>query len=48
MTKQHFSFEEVFKFGWTKTKQHAWFITLTFIIAGIIMSAVKFSPVLDT
>lgn len=48
MTKQHFSFQEVFKFGWSKTKQHAWFIALTFIIIGIIMSAVKFVPLLNT
>lgn len=47
MTKQHFSFQEVFKFGWAKTKQHAWFIVLTFIIAGVCMSAVKLNPVLD-
>ena len=48
MTKQHFSFQEVFMFSWTKTKQHAWFITLTFIIAGIIIGAVRFMPVFDT
>lgn len=48
MTKQHFSFQEVFMFGWAKTKQHAWFIALTFIIAGIIIGAVKFMPVFDT
>ena len=47
MTKQHFSFEEVFKFGWAKTKQHAWFLALTFIIAGVIINAVKFMPVFD-
>lgn len=47
MTKQHFSFKEVFMFGWAKTKQHAWFVFLTFIIAFIITSAVKFVPVLD-
>ena len=45
MSKHHFSFQEVFKFGWAKTKQHAWFLVLTFIIAGIITSAVKFMPV---
>lgn len=48
MTKQHFSFQEVFMFSWAKTKQHAWFITLTFIIAGIIIGAVRFIPVFDT
>lgn len=40
MTKQHFSYKEIFSFGWAKTKQHAWFIVLTEIIIGIIMSAV--------
>lgn len=39
MTKQYFSFKEIFMFGWVKTKQHAWFITLTAIIISIIMSA---------
>lgn len=34
-------------FGWAKTKQHAWFTALTFIIAGTIMSAVKFTPFLS-
>lgn len=47
MTKQHFSFQEVFTFGWSKTRQHAWFIVLTYIIIGIIMSAVRFSPFID-
>lgn len=47
MTKQHFSFQEVFKFGWAKTKQHAWFIVLTFIIAAICMSAVRINPILN-
>ena len=41
MTQKHFSFEEVFTFGWSKTKQHAWFIVLTFIIISTIISAVK-------
>ncbi len=40
MTKQHFSPKEVFMFGWSKTKQHAWFLALTFIIASIVSSAV--------
>ena len=48
MTKQHFSFQEVFRFGWAKTRQHAWFVALTFIIAGVCMSAVKFNPVLNS
>ena len=44
MTKHHFSLQEVFMFGWSKTVQHAWFIVLVFIIASIISSAVKFVP----
>ncbi len=44
MTKQHFSFKEIFMFGWAKTQQHAWFIALTFIIIGIIFSAVVRFP----
>jgi uncharacterized membrane protein len=47
MTKHHFSFQEVFKFGWAKTKQHAWFSALTFIIATIIISAVRMVPLFD-
>lgn len=47
MTKQHFSFKEVFMFGWQKTKQHAWFIFLTFIIASLISHASRFLPVFD-
>ena len=47
MTKQHFSFKEVFMFGWQKTKQHAWFIVLTFIIASLISHASRFLPVFD-
>ena len=39
MTKQQLSFEEIFKFGWAKTKQHAWFITLTFIISSLVINA---------
>jgi hypothetical protein len=39
MTKQYFSFEEIFKFGWAKTKQHAWFIFLTFIISSLFINA---------
>ena len=31
-------------FGWAKTMQHAWFIALTFIIIGIIISAVVRFP----
>ena len=47
MTKQHFSFKEVFMFGWSKTRQHAWFLVLTFIIASIISHASRFIPVFD-
>jgi hypothetical protein len=39
MTKQYFSFEEIFKFGWAKSKQHAWFIFLTFIISSLVINA---------
>lgn len=41
MTKHHFSFKEVFMFGWNKTKQHAWFIFLTTIIISIVCSSVQ-------
>ena len=47
MIKKHFSFEETLRFSWAKTVQHAWFLVLTFIIAEIIMGAVKFTPVLN-
>ena len=47
MTKQHFNFDEIFSFAWSKTKQHAWFIVCSFIIYAIIMSAVRMVPVLD-
>ncbi len=47
MIKKHFSFEETLRFGWAKTYQHAWFLVLTFIIAEIILSAVKFTPFLN-
>lgn len=46
MTKQHFSFKEIFMFGWAKTQQHAWFIVLTFIIMGVITNSVGRSPFL--
>lgn len=41
MTKHHFSFKDVFCFGWDKTRQHAWFLFLTFIIAGVLVSAIR-------
>lgn len=47
MTKHHFSFKEIFQFGLAKTKQHAWFIFLTFIIIGIIINSVRFVPFLS-
>lgn len=47
MTKQQFNFEEIFSFAWSKTKQHAWFLVCIFIIYAIIMSAVRFVPVLE-
>lgn len=47
MTKHHFSFREVFGFGWTKTKQHIWFIVLTFIIISTIISAIDHTPILN-
>jgi uncharacterized membrane protein len=47
MTKHHFSFQEVFTFGWAKTRQHAWFIFLTFIIGSIIMGAVLKHPLIN-
>jgi uncharacterized membrane protein len=39
MTRHHFSLKESFVFGWTKTKQHYWFIFLSFLIYAIILSA---------
>ncbi len=47
MIKQHFSFKEIFLFGWAKTKQHAWFLFLTLIIMGVITNSVKHVPLLD-
>ncbi len=47
MTKQHFSFQEIFSFGWGKTRQHAWFIFLTFLIISIVLSAVKLFPFIN-
>jgi uncharacterized membrane protein len=47
MTKHHFTFQEVFMFGWNKTKQHAWFIFLTFIIISTIISAAGRTPFLN-
>lgn len=47
MTKQHFNFDEIFSFAWSKTKQHAWFIACSFVIYAVILSAVRLVPVLD-
>ena len=47
MIKQHFNFEEIFSFAWSKTKQHAWFIACSFMMYAIILSAVRLVPVLD-
>lgn len=41
MTKQHFSFKEIFAFGWARTKQHAWFVALSIVLISIITSAVE-------
>jgi uncharacterized membrane protein (DUF373 family) len=49
MTKQYFNFnyKEVFRFSWTKTVQHAWFIVCTAMIAAIVLSATYQTKVLD-
>ncbi len=47
MSKHHFTFKEVFVFGWSKTRQHAWFIFLTFIIASIIISSTVLNPLIN-
>ncbi len=47
MSKHHFTFTEVFKFGWDKTKQHAWFIFLTFIISSTIICATVLNPIVN-
>ncbi len=47
MSKHHFTFKEVFLFGWNKTLQHAWFIFLTFIIGSIIISSTVLNPLLN-
>ncbi len=47
MTKQHFNFEEIFSFAWSKTRQHAWFLVCSFIIYAVIMSAVGLNPILQ-
>lgn len=47
MTKQHFNFEEIFSFAWSKTKQHAWFLVCSAMIYAVILSAVRLVPVLE-
>lgn len=47
MTKQHFTYKEIFSFAWSKTKQHAWFSVCTFLIASIIASAVRGTNLLE-
>lgn len=47
MSKHHFTFKEVFTFGWTKTVQHAWFVFLTFIIISIIGTATILNPIIN-
>lgn len=47
MTKQHFTYKEIFSFAWSKTKQHAWFIACTFMITAVILSAVRGSDLLE-
>ena len=41
MTKQHFTFKQIFDFAWVKTQQHAWFMICAFVIYGVILNAVK-------
>lgn len=41
MTIQHFTFKEVFNFGWAKTKQHWWFMLCAFTIYSIVIYAVE-------
>lgn len=48
MTRHHFSLKESFTFGWLKTKQHYWFIALTFILYALILSSASRIPLLNT
>lgn len=45
MKKENLNFEEIFKFAWARTKQHAWFLICSLVIYGVILSAVKFIPI---
>lgn len=46
MTKQHFNYQDLLKSGWSKTRQHSWFLACTFIIIYVLLIAVKGNPVL--
>lgn len=48
MNKQHFTYKEIFRFSWAKTKQHAWFMVCTLLIGLIIGSAVRGTGLLET
>ena len=48
MTKQHINTKDIFCSAWSKTKQHAWFLVCTFLIAAILCSAVALNPLLET
>lgn len=48
MTRHHFSLKESFTYGWSKTKQHYWFIALTFLVYALILSAASRIPLLNT
>lgn len=37
---------EILHFSWGKTRQHAWFLVCSALIYGVIMSAVKATPIL--
>lgn len=47
MKIQQFNYKEIFSFGWSKTRQHAWFLACTAMIYMLIMSAAKFTPGFD-
>lgn len=47
MTKQQVSQKEIFKFGWSKTRQHAWFVVLAGLITLIASGAVSSLPVIN-
>lgn len=47
MIKQKVSQKEIFTFGWSKTRQHAWFVVLTILIALIASGAVSSLPLIN-